>query len=119
MEMDVNEAPPVEDNAYDSVKPSEPPASTSKSSENTLPPVYAAVDKGNKGGKPVRISLKSSTSSTLLTCSVGLMKTCFDMFKIFRCLKFKIFKTITNLPFQTFSQSSTTISHIKAFALHS
>ena len=41
------------DNAYDSVNHSGSSASTSKPPEDTLPPVYAAVDKGNKKGKPV------------------------------------------------------------------
>ena len=57
-ELDGNEAPPVEDNAYDSVNPSEPTASTSKPPENTMPSVYAVVNKENKDGKTVRTSLK-------------------------------------------------------------
>ena len=57
-ELDGNEASPGDDNAYDSVKPSEPTASTSKPPENTMPSVYAVVDKENKDGKTVRTSLK-------------------------------------------------------------
>lgn len=41
------------DNSYDSINPPGSSASTSKPPEDTLPPVYAAVDKESKKGKPV------------------------------------------------------------------
>ena len=62
------EIPPGEDNAYDSVKPSEPAASTSKSPENTLPSV---VDKENKDGKTVSTSLKSFKTLGSVVCSAN------------------------------------------------
>ena len=47
------------DNAYDSVNPpASSAASTSKPPENSLPPVYAAVDKNNREGKTVGQILK-------------------------------------------------------------
>ena len=52
-ELDSNEVPPGDDNAYDSVNPSEPTASTSKPPENPMSSVYAVVDKENRDGKTV------------------------------------------------------------------
>ena len=46
------------DNAYDSVNTPESSATTSKPAENSLPPVYAAVDKNNREGKTVGKILK-------------------------------------------------------------
>ena len=51
------------DNAYDSVNPPGSSASTSKPPEDTMPPVYAAVDKNNREGKTVGKKL------LLLICS--------------------------------------------------
>ena len=47
------------DNAYDSVNtPGSSAASTSKPPENSLPPVYAAVDKNNREGETVGKSIE-------------------------------------------------------------
>ena len=47
------------DNAYDSVNPAGPSAaSTSKPPGDSLPPVYAAVDKNNREGKTVGKSIE-------------------------------------------------------------
>ena len=49
-----NEDSPGGDSAYDTVNNAGASSSKKKPSKETLPPVYAQVDKENREGKPVR-----------------------------------------------------------------
>ena len=47
-----------DNNAYSSINPPGSSASTSKSPQDTMPPVYAAVDRNNREGKTVGKSIE-------------------------------------------------------------
>ncbi len=66
-----NEEPGPGDGAYDSVGPVGASGSKSKPpAGNTLPPVYAAVDKNNRQGNTVREGLTLSRIGNLLKLGI-------------------------------------------------